>query len=64
VQPGNTEWVTTIVAANAQGWAIPPFIILKGAQHYDTWYDAIVDRPDWILSVSKKGWTSLEYVFE
>lgn len=64
VQPGNTEWVTTIVAANAQGWAIPPFIILKGAQHYDTWHDAIADRPDWILSVSEKGWTSLKHGFE
>ena len=64
LQPGNTEWVTTIVAANAQGWAIPPFIIFKGAQHYDTWYEAIADRPDWILSVSEKGWTSLEHGFE
>jgi len=64
IQPGNTEWVTTIVAANAQGWAIPPFIILKGAQHYDTWYDANADRPDWVLSVSEKGWTSLEHGLE
>ena len=45
IQPGNTEWVTTIIAANAQGWAISPFIILKGAQQYDTWHDAIADRP-------------------
>ena len=38
LQPGNTEWVTAIVAANATGWSIPPFIILKGAIHYDSWY--------------------------
>jgi hypothetical protein len=64
IQPGNTEWVTTIVAANAHGWAIPPFVILKGAQQYDTWHDAIADRPGWILSVSEKGWTSLEHGFK
>jgi hypothetical protein len=38
LQPGNTEWVTAIVAANATGWSIPPFIIFKGAIHYDSWY--------------------------
>jgi len=55
LQPGNIEWVTTIVAANAQGWSIPPFIIFKEAQQYDTWHDAIADRPSWVLSVSEKG---------
>jgi hypothetical protein len=61
VQLGNTEWVTVIVAACAQGWALPPFVIFKGAQHYNTWYEAIADRPDWVLSVGEKGWTSLEH---
>ena len=61
LQPGNTEWVTTIVAANAQGWSIPPFIIFKGAQQYDTWHAAITDRPGWVLSVSEKGWTSHDH---
>jgi hypothetical protein len=64
IQPGNTEWVTTIIATNTQGSSIPPFIIFKGAQHYDTWYDAIADKPDWVLSISEKGWTSLEHGFE
>ena len=27
-QPGNREWATVIQGVNAQGWAIPPFIIL------------------------------------
>jgi hypothetical protein len=61
LQPGNTEWVTTIVAANAQGRSIPPFIIFKGAQQYDTWHAAIADRPGWVLSVSEKGWTSHDH---
>jgi hypothetical protein len=58
VQPGNTEWVTAIVAANASGWSIPPFVIFKGAQQYDTWHDEVADRPGWHISVSNKGWTS------
>jgi hypothetical protein len=61
LQPGNTEWVTTIVAANAQGWSIPPFVIFKGAQQYNTWHAAIPDRPSWVLSVSEKGWTSHDH---
>jgi hypothetical protein len=61
VQPGNTEWVTTIVATNAQGWSIPLFIIFKGAQQYDTWHNTVLDRPGWHISVSKKGWTSDEH---
>lgn len=64
IQPGNTEWVTAIVAANARGWPIPPFIILKGAQQYDTWHQSIADRPQWIISVSEKGWTSIEHGFK
>jgi DDE superfamily endonuclease len=61
IQPGNTEWVTTIVATNSRGWSVPPFIIFKGAQQYDTWHDAVADRPGWVISVSRKGWTSLEH---
>jgi hypothetical protein len=64
IQPGNTEWVTAIVAANARGWPIPPFIILKGAQQYDTWHQSIADRPQWVLSISEKGWTSIEHGFK
>ena len=58
IKPGNTEWVTAIIAANAQGRAIPPFVIMKGAQYYDTWFEELLDRPEWVLSVSEKGWTS------
>jgi hypothetical protein len=63
IQPDNTEWVTSIITVNATGWALPPFIIFKGKQHYNTWYQAIADRPTWILSISDKGWTSLEHGF-
>ena len=33
VQPGNRKWVTVIQRVNAQGWAIPPFIILTRQHH-------------------------------
>jgi hypothetical protein len=30
VQPGNREWATVIQGVNAEGWCIPPFIVVKG----------------------------------
>ena len=36
IQPGNREWVTVIQGINAQGWAIPPFIIFAGKYHLST----------------------------
>jgi hypothetical protein len=36
VQPGNREWVTVIQGVNAQGWTIPPYIIVSGKYHLST----------------------------
>ena len=33
-QQGNREWATVIQAVNSQGWALPPFIILAGKNHF------------------------------
>jgi hypothetical protein len=38
VQPENREWITDIQAINAEGWAIPPFIIGAGQYHLVNWY--------------------------
>ena len=38
VQPGNREWITVIQAINAEGWAIPPFIIGADQYHLTSWY--------------------------
>jgi hypothetical protein len=38
-QPGNRDWVTVIQAVNAAGWAIPPYIIVKGQYHLLSWYE-------------------------
>ena len=36
-QPGNREWVSVIQGISAQGWAIPPFIIVAGQHHLTNW---------------------------
>ena len=33
IQPGNREWVTVVHGVNAQGWEIPPLIILAAKLH-------------------------------
>ena len=33
LQPGNREWVTSIVAINASGWALPAQIIFAASKH-------------------------------
>lgn len=59
VQPRDREWVTVIQGANAQGWALPPFIIFAGTYHSSAWYED--DRPaDWAISLSENGWTTNE----
>ena len=69
LQPGNREWVTAIIAVNTTGWALPPQIILAADNHQSQWYHAIPN--DFIISVSKNGWTNdglglewLQTVFE
>ena len=58
VQPGNREWVTVIECVNASGWSLPPFVILSGKVHQNSWYR---DLPlDWTIGVSDNGWTTDE----
>ena len=59
VQPGNREWVTVIEGVNAEGWAIPPFVIFKGQCHLSAWYSDDVPC-DWVIAVSDNGWTTNE----
>ena len=33
IQPGNQEWITTIIAINAAGSVLPPQIIIAGKKH-------------------------------
>jgi hypothetical protein len=63
VQPGNREWVTVIQGINAQGWAIPPYVIFSGQNHLSAWYSEESPR-DWRLGLSENGWTTNELGFE
>ncbi|EDN06865.1 hypothetical protein HCAG_03395 [Histoplasma mississippiense (nom. inval.)] len=58
LQPGNREWVTVIEAVNAIGWALPPYIILKGQGLLEGWFEGLPE--DWRLDVSPNGWTTDE----
>ena len=58
IQPGNREWVSVIMGVNCQGWAIPPFIIVKGKNHLQSWYENNPLPPNCVIAVSENGWTS------
>ena len=58
LQPGNREWVTVIESINASGWALPPYIILKGQNIQEGWLDGLPEG--WRLNISSNGWTTDE----
>lgn len=62
LQPGNREWVTAIICINATGWTLPPQIIFAAANHQSLWYHDLPD--DYVISVSKNGWTTDELGYE
>lgn len=64
IQPGNREWVTVVHGVNAQGWEIPPLIILAAKLHQATWYTNCDLPYDWAITVSKNGWTDDQIGYE
>ncbi|KAL9563829.1 hypothetical protein ACKAV7_012071 [Fusarium commune] len=64
VQPGNREWITVIQAINAEGQAIPPFIIGAGQYHLANWYRESDLPGDWAIATSPNGWTDNEIGLE
>jgi DDE superfamily endonuclease/helix-turn-helix, Psq domain/Tc5 transposase DNA-binding domain len=59
-QPGNREWVTVIQGVNAVGWALPPFVVVKGTWILTSWYESIQLPRDWRVAPSANGWTTNE----
>jgi hypothetical protein len=57
-QPGNREWATVIQGVNAQGWAIPPFIILAAQYHLANWYTEYNLPADWCIVTTNNSWTT------
>ncbi|KAJ3464857.1 hypothetical protein MRS44_009643 [Fusarium solani] len=64
VQPGNREWITVIQAINADGQAIPPFIIGAGQYHLANWYQESNLPGDWAIATTQNGWTDNEIGLE
>ncbi|KAM5527292.1 transposase [Fusarium oxysporum f. sp. phaseoli] len=64
VQPGNREWITVIQAINAEGQAIPPFIIGAGQYHLANWYRESSLPGDWAIATTQNGWTDNEMGLE
>jgi hypothetical protein len=61
IQPGDRKWVTAIESINATGWSLPPFIVLEGKVHLESWYRQNPNLPsDWTIAVSDNGWTTDE----
>lgn len=56
VQQGNREWATVVQAAGADGFAIPPFIILAGKVLLEAWYRDCNLPKDWRIAVTDNGW--------
>src|SRR5699024_10975127 len=56
LQPGNREWVTSIEAINATGWALPPYLIFKGKVFIESWFDDLLSN--WRINISPNGWTT------
>ena len=55
VQPGSREWITVIQAINAEGWAIPPFIVVAGQYHLANWYQESNLPNDWVIATTQSG---------
>ena len=58
LQPGNREWVTAIEAICADGYSLPPCVIIKGKVAIAGWFDNLPH--DWRFEVSNNSWTSDE----
>jgi hypothetical protein len=54
------SWVTVIQAINADGWAIPPFIVVAGQYHLASWYRGSNRAGDWTITTTQNGWTNNE----
>ena len=57
IKPTNTQWVTLIQGACADGSTVPPFLVFKGKEFNNTWFHQGLP-PTWRFSVSPNGWTS------
>lgn len=58
IQPGNREWITVVQAVNSTGYTIPPYLIVAGKTHLDSWYNKVEFPLQWHAGVFQNGWTT------
>jgi hypothetical protein len=58
IQPGNREWVTVIQAVQSGGEVIPPYVVVAGKTHLESWYRDSPFPPEWTIDLSETGWTN------
>jgi hypothetical protein len=58
IQPGNREWITVIQAVRSDGEVIPPYVVVAGKTHLESWYRDSPFPPDWTIDLSENGWTN------
>ena len=57
-QPGNCKWATVIQGIGADGYALPPFIILAAQYHLANWYLECGLPEKWVIRTTDNGWTT------
>lgn len=57
IQPGNREWATAIECVSADGFVLPPFLLVQGKNHLASWYTECDLPPTWIIKPTANGWT-------
>lgn len=66
LQAGNREWATAIECISADGFVLPPFLILQGKYHLASWYTETGLPSTWKIKTTANGWTdnqtSLEWI--
>lgn len=59
-QQGNREWSTVIQGISADGFAVPPYIIVAGKTHLSSWSENSQLPHNWVITVTANGWTTNE----
>jgi hypothetical protein len=57
LQPGNREWVTAIECVSADGFVVPPMLVVQGKHHLASWYTDGGLPGTWPIRTSTNGWT-------
>jgi hypothetical protein len=60
IQSGNREWATAIACINAEGYDIPPFLVVQGTVHLANWYTEGGLPHNWVVKPTNSGWTDNE----